>query len=114
MMNNLKIIFIKNKDIGKKKEVIDAVYDAKAYEELNQKTVGDKVNVEIGTNIDEYSQPVVLEGTLKAKGDLLGYLNATNDKVGDVCTVSVGNLDVVIANSGESFITLNRSEERRV
>jgi len=106
-MSTLVISLFKNKDLGKKKAVIAAVYDAKAYEELNQKTVGDKVNVEIGTNIDEYSQPVVLEGTLKAKGDLLGYLNATNDKVGDVCTVSVGNLDVVIANSGESFITLN-------
>src|SRR5690606_24926190 len=59
------------------------------------------------TKIDENSQPVLLEGTLTSKGDLLGYLNATSDKVGDVCTVSVGSLDVVVANRGESFITLN-------
>src|SRR5699024_4699183 len=106
-MSTLITRLFKNKELGQKKVVVAAVYDSQAFEELKQKKVGDSVNVELGTHIDNDSQPVVLEGTLKAKGDLLGYLNATNDKVGDVCTVSVGNLDVVIANSGESFITLN-------
>jgi len=68
---------------------------------------GDKVSVTVGQDIDKESKPVKIEGILKVKGDLLGYLNATNDKVGETCTVSIGNLDVVIANRGDSFITLN-------
>ena len=56
--------------------------------------------------VEHLSELTLVEGTIKAKGDLLGYLNATNDKVGEVCTISSGNLDVVIAR-GDSFISVN-------
>lgn len=95
------------KDLGGKKAVIAAIYDQEAYRKLQSHQVGDAVSVPIGTGHDEHSAPVLLEGTLKCKGDLLGYLNATDDKVGEVCTVSAGDLDVVVANRGDSFITVN-------
>lgn len=106
-MNTLLIKQFLNKSLGEKKVVIASVFDPQAFKEVNKKKIGDRIEVKVGTNIDDYSEPVILEGILKIKGDLLGYLNATKDKVGEVCTVSVGNLDVVIANRGDSFITLN-------
>lgn len=106
-MSTLMTRILMDKNLKEKRIVIAAVYDMQAFEALNQKSVGDEVEVELGTHIDEESQPIVLKGILKTKGDLLGYLNATNDKVGEVCTVSIGNLDVVVANRGDSFITIN-------
>ncbi|MEH7379009.1 M81 family metallopeptidase [Bacillus sp. JJ1533] len=106
-MSTLLLKLLKDKDLGQKRVLISAINDPVAYKKLNSYEVATAVSVEVGTCIDENSQPVLLEGTLSSKGDLLGYLNATTDKVGEVCTVSIGNLDVVVANRGESFITLN-------
>lgn len=106
-MNTLLLKLFKDKAITEKKVVIAAIHDVNAFETLNAYEIGDKVSVKVGMDYDESSAPILLEGTLKTKGDLLGYLNATNDKVGEVCTVSIGNVDVVIANRGESFITIN-------
>ncbi|WP_018751756.1 M81 family metallopeptidase [Paenibacillus sanguinis] len=90
-----------------KKVLIAAIYDRKAFVELNRHEVGDGVSFQLGSDYDNHSRPVQIRGVLKAKGDLLGYLNAMDNKVGEVCTVSSGNVDIVVANSGESFITLN-------
>lgn len=106
-MSNLFLRLLKDRKLEGKKVLISAIYDADAFNELNAHNVGEYVAVKVGANIDENSSPIELEGTLKAKGDLLGYLNATNDKVGGTCTVSVGDMDVIIANHGESFITIN-------
>ncbi len=80
-MNNLFLRLLKDRKLEGKKVLISAIYDADAFNQLNVHHVGDQVAVKVGANIDENSLPVELEGTLKAKGDLLGYLNATNDKV---------------------------------
>src|SRR5699024_7246529 len=69
--------------------------------------VGEKVSVEVGINYDQDSAPVQLEGVLKTKGDLLGFATAVKEKVGETVTISVGNLDVVVANRGDSFVTIN-------
>lgn len=94
-----------NTDLQGKKALLTAIYDKKAFEVCSKYSIGDEVSLHVGVDRDEDSKSLAIKGTLKAKGDLLGYLGATTDKVGEVCTVSVGNLDVVIANSGESFIT---------
>lgn len=106
-MNTVLLDLFKNKDIAQKRVLIAAIHDTNAFSVLDTHEIGDAVSVKVGMNYDVNSCPVVIEGTLKAKGDLLGYLNATNDKVGEVCTVGMGNVDIVIANRGESFITLN-------
>lgn len=105
--NTVLLQMLMNRSLNNKKVVVASVLDKSAYEELTKYEVGDKVSVMVGGGYDENSEKVHLEGVLKAKGDLLGYLNAENDKVGEVCTVSVGDLDVIIANRGDSFISLN-------
>lgn len=89
-----------------KKVLIAAIYDGEAFDELNRHEVGQQVSVKLGRGYDKHSEAIQICGFLKAKGDLLGYLNATDSKTGEVCTVSDGNVDIAIANSGESFITL--------
>lgn len=37
----------------------------------------------------------------------MGYYSSKNDVTGHVCTVSMGDIDVVVANGGDSFTTVN-------
>lgn len=106
-MNTLLLQSLKDRDLQGKKVLVSAVYDSESFRTLNLCEVGDQVSVKVGAGIDENSKPVELEGTLKVKGELLGYLNASNDKVGETCMISIGNLDVIVANRGDSFITRN-------
>lgn len=96
-----------NQDLQGKKVLIASILDKCAFELLKESDVGDKVSVSVGGGYDENSEKVNLQGILKAKGDLLGYLNAENDVVGEVCTISINDLDVVVANRGDSFISIN-------
>lgn len=98
---------LQSQDIGNKKVLIASIFDENAFKILTDNNVGDRISIKVGGNHDVDSELTLIEGTIKAKGDLLGYLNAANDKVGEVCTISSGNLDVVIANRGDSFISLN-------
>lgn len=98
--------FMSRSDLRGKKVCIASIFDRKAYAICSRYAVGEQVDVHVGIHYDEDSKPVHIKGVLKAKGDLLGYLGSTEVKVGEACTVSVGDLDVVIANSGESFITI--------
>jgi microcystin degradation protein MlrC len=106
-MNTVLMKLLLENNTIKKKVLIAAIYDKKSYFLLKDYKIGELVEFSLGTNIDEYSKPVQITGKIKSKGDLLGYLNAEDDKVGDVCTVSVTNIDIVVANRPESFITLN-------
>jgi microcystin degradation protein MlrC len=92
---------------GNKKVVVAAILDAAAYEKLSRCELGEKVSLDVGVNHDADSAPVRLNGTLKAKGEMLGYYSSKDDVTGAVCTVSVGNVDVAVANSGDSFTTIN-------
>lgn len=106
-MSTLMLKSFKERDLKGRKVLISAIYDADAFKQLNSHETGDQVTIKVGTKVNKDSMPVELKGKLKAKGDLLGYLNATNDKVGETCTISIGDLDVIIANRGDSFITIN-------
>jgi len=96
-----------NQNLKGKKVLIASILDKSAFEKLKESTIGDKVAVSVGGGYDKNSEKVHLQGVLKAKGSLLGYLNAENDVVGEVCTVSLNDLDVVVANRGDSFISIN-------
>ena len=96
-----------NQNLKEKKVLIASILDKSAFEQLKAFNIGDKVAVSVGGGYDKNSEKVNLQGVLKAKGSLLGYLNAENDVVGEVCTVSLNNLDVVVANRGDSFISIN-------
>lgn len=73
---------------------------------LAQHAVGEVVQVSVGMDYDEHSRPIELEGVLKARGDLLGYMSSAKDKVGNTCTITVGNVDVVVTDQPGSFVTL--------
>jgi len=106
-INTLLLKRFKGLEINNKKILISAIFDVKSFEKLNQYNVGDLVSEHVGVDYDENSSPVLLEGELISKGDLLGFMSSANDKVGEVCVVSTGNIDVVVANRGDSFTTLN-------
>lgn len=97
---------VMDKDIGDKKIAVAAILDRDACKELSEYEVGDKVSIDVGINHDENSAPVRLDGVLKNKGDLMGFLSSKDDVVGNAITVSVGNVDVVVTDQGDSFTTL--------
>lgn len=109
-VNTVLLEMLLNRDLGEKKVCISAIWDKKAFEECETLSIGDQVKTSVGVNNDQSSKSIPIQGTLKAKGDLMGYLGATSDKVGEVCTISLGNIDLVIANSAESFITIGHFE----
>src|SRR5690625_1120035 len=94
-------------ELGDKKVLISAILDTQSFTKLKSYHVGDSVSEHVGVNHDINSAPVLLNGKLISKGDLLGFMSSANDKVGEVCVVSTGNIDVVVANRGDSFTTLN-------
>ncbi|MBS4206646.1 M81 family metallopeptidase [Bacillus sp. FJAT-50079] len=98
-------LFANQENLNGKKVCIASIFDEKAYEQVVGSSVGELVEVNVGKNYDENSQSIFIKGRLIAKGDLLGYLGSTSDKVGKVCTISMGNMDVVIADKAGSFIT---------
>lgn len=106
-INTLLLQKLLQKDLNGQKIVVAAILDREAYKKLSLCKVGETVSVDVGVNYDLESAPVRVEGILKAKGDLLGYYSSKNDVTGHVCTVSMGDIDVVVANEGDSFTTLN-------
>lgn len=98
--------FLNQRELNNKKICFSAIFDSASYQKCSQYAIGDTVSIEIGTDHTKDSAVVSIDGVLKAKGDLLGYLGGTSDYVGKTCTVSFGNIDIVIANKGHSFITL--------
>ena len=97
---------VMEKDLGDKRVAVAGILDRDACKELSQYEVGEKVSIDVGINHDENSAPVRLDGVLKNKGDLMGFLSSKDDVVGNAITVSVGNLDVVVQDQGDSFTTL--------
>lgn len=106
-INTMLLQKLLKKDLNGKKVVVAAILDREAYKKLSVCEVGERVSLDVGVNYNNESAPVRIEGILKAKGELLGYYSSKNDVTGHVCTVSIGDVDVVIANEGDSFTTLN-------
>ncbi|NLY45585.1 MAG: M81 family metallopeptidase [Tissierella sp.] len=106
-INTMLLQILMNKNIGNKKVAVAGILDRDACKKLSEYEVGEEVIIDVGIGYDKDSAPVRLEGVLKVKGDLLGFLSSKNDVVGNANTVSVGNIDVVITNQGDSFTTLN-------
>lgn len=104
--NTVLLKLLMKRDLNGKKAVVASLFDKAAFAELDRYEPGETVSVWVGGGADNDSEKVMITGVLKAKGELLGYLNAENDVVGRVCTLAMGNLDVVIANRGDSFISV--------
>lgn len=103
--------YVMNENLKGQKILVSAIYDKEAFNSLASLKPGEDVNLLIGPSSHE---KIGFKGKIKAKGDLMGYLNATNDKVGETITVSGKNIDLIISNSGESFITLNHFKKANI
>lgn len=106
-INTLLLKTFMEQELGNKKVLISAIFDKQSFENINAYQVGDVISETVGVGLDENSASVALNGKLISKGDLLGFMSSARDKIGEVCVVSSGNIDVVIANRGDSFTTLN-------
>ena len=85
----------------KKSFLFANINDPKTYDYLNTFKVGDKVHINLGINKDENSLPVALDVTVKAKGELRGYMMHDHSSVpGYTVLVSVDGLpiDINVAN----------------
>ncbi len=99
--------FLKISDLNNKKVCIASIYDENAYKFSENYQVGEEISLDVGVGMDKNSESVAVKGVVKAKGSLLGYLGGTSDYVGSTCTISVGDIDIVLANKGHSFITMD-------
>ncbi|MEI3606500.1 M81 family metallopeptidase [Pseudogracilibacillus sp. SE30717A] len=99
--------FLQIGNLNNKKVCIAAIYDEKASKISENYNLGEEISLDIGIGFDSYSKSVTVRGIVKAKGALLGYLGGESDYVGSTCTISVGDIDIVIADKGHSFITMN-------
>ena len=93
-------------DLGDKKVLVTTVYDPGAFAAVAGLAIGEKVALRVGTGREAISRPVEVSGVVKAKGDLLGYLNTAAEKCGSCATLSVSpNVDLALTNAPGSFIT---------
>jgi len=86
---------------------VSTIWAPSTAEVLAQHEVGSPVTVSIGMDHDDLSRPIHVEGVLKAKGDLLGYMSSEKDRIGTAYTVSVGKVDIVVTDQPGSFVTTN-------
>lgn len=86
---------------------VSTIWSPDSLRALQGHDLNDRVRVLIGMDYDDYSRPIEVEGVLKAKGDLLGYMSSAQDTIGNTCTLSVGNVDVVVTDRPGSFVTLD-------
>lgn len=86
---------------------VSTIWAPRTAETLAQHEIGDSVTIDIGMDHDDLSRPIKVEGQVKAKGDLLGYMSSAKDRIGAAYTVSVGMVDIVITDQPGSFVTAN-------
>ena len=84
-----------------KKFLFANINDPATYDYLNTFNIGDKVHINLGVNKNEMTLPVELDVTIKAKGELRGYMMHDHSSVpGYTVLVSVDGLpiDINVAN----------------
>lgn len=86
---------------------VSTIWSPDTVQALHGHSLNDPVRVVIGMGHDEYSRPIEVQGVLKAKGDLLGYMSSAKDTIGTACTIAVGDVDVVVTDQPGSFVTLH-------
>ena len=64
-------LFLDKGDFHGKKVLISTIYDKRAYMLLKDREVGSDFDIMLGAGVDEWSQPVPIRGTIKAKGATL-------------------------------------------
>ena len=71
---------------------------------------GDRITVSIGKDYDDNTRAVTVNGVLKKKGSLYGFMGNEKQAVGKAVTITAGPVDVVITDRPGSFITVGHFE----
>ncbi|MDY4191817.1 MAG: MlrC C-terminal domain-containing protein, partial [Oscillospiraceae bacterium] len=108
-LNTVVLRQLLSRDLKGKRALVATVYDRKTCVELLKLKEGSGVECSVGEGVDENSAPVPLKAVVKAKGKVHSYM-AGVDNIGDVVTLSAGNVDVAVANNCRSFATLHQFE----
>ena len=102
--------FLKCREFYGKKVLVTNIWDAKAVKACDKWQEGESVVLDVGSDRDKDSEKVRVEGTLKKKGLLRGYMGCSEDAIGVAVTISVGNVDFVITDVPGSFISFSHFE----
>lgn len=104
-------MFLEKESLNNKKVLFATINDPKACEKLMGNKIGDNVSFTLGVDIDEESQPVLIDGVVTAKGDLNTFY-AFPHKIGDTVTVQIAGTDifVTVANHLTAFREVQQFE----
>ena len=102
--------FLKCKEFHGKKVIVTNIWDAEAVKACEKWQEGEHIVLDIGSGRDEDSAKVRVEGVLKKKGLLHGYMGCVGDAIGKTVTISVGNVDFIITDVSGSFISFSHFE----
>jgi len=103
-------LFLEKRNLNGKKILISTIYDSAAYHELSKLEEGAPFDIMLGSGVDQWSQPVRIQGNLKAKGRTLMYLpiRANLKPIAGLLTVSVGSIDITISETADSFTDMEQ------
>lgn len=102
--------YLNCRDYNGKKVIVTAVWDEKAVAQCMKYNEGDLIEITVGKDYNENTKAVTINGILKKKGSLLGYMGCESDAIGSTVTISVGCVDCVIIDKPASFITISHFE----
>ncbi len=97
-------------DFSGKRVLVTAIWDEKAVAECMKYNEGDSITLTVGKDYDQNTKAVTVNGILKKKGKLHGFLGFEDKAVGLAVTVSVGPVDFVIIDKPGSFISIQHFE----
>lgn len=104
--------FLKAREYHGKKCLVTAIWDEKAVEEAWKYCEGDLIELTVGKDYDENTRAITVNGKLKKKGSLLGYMGCEDTAVGKCITIEVGNVDFCVISRPGSFISKAHFGER--
>ncbi|WP_318362652.1 M81 family metallopeptidase [Enterobacter sp.] len=89
-----------------KKVLFANICDPQTYQQLSQLGIGEEAHINLGVDYDEMSKSVGLDVTVKARGELRGYMLHPHEACYGYCvTVSVKGrpVDIVVANTRQTM-----------
>lgn len=97
----------------KKRVLFASIHDVRTYNQLMKSGIGSKVQIRLGMNLDELSQPVELEVCVKFKGRQEGtWMYGEDGDYGGLVRVSVVDtpIDIVVTENNHSFVEIHQIE----
>lgn len=108
---------LESKNLNDKKFLIANINDPDTYDYLSKMSIGEKTRIELGVGYDQWSKKTELNVTIKAKGELRGYMMHDHSFVpGYNVTVSIEDypVDVVIANASTTMCEAHQFKAAKI